>query len=192
MVTEIEEASSSSVTGSGALAERLTPDGFLLIGNADAPHTLTVFTNASCAYCREFHTTMFQRLADEFLASGRLNMQIAIVPLKKYPDSAVQAAALLCSTAQEKGLAMLNILTGTTTHDRKSVIALAKTIGLPQKAFITCLDSKETKNILATQQGLIAEHGVTLIPEFLLDTEKKVGLPSYADLRGWIRERLAR
>ena len=190
---EVEESSSSSASsGTGALAEQLTTDGFLLVGDKNAPHTLTVFTNTSCPYCHEFQTTMFQAIAEEFVLPGTMNIQVAIVPLKKYPDSTVQAASLLCATAQGKGLPMLQELFGGRSHDRKSVIAMAKTVGLPQKAFTTCLDAKETKNILATQQSLINEHGVTLIPEFLLDSRQQIGLPSYADLRGWIQNNVNR
>ncbi|NOS67834.1 MAG: thioredoxin domain-containing protein [Candidatus Peribacteraceae bacterium] len=188
---EIEEISSSSAaSGTGALATRLTDDGFLLIG--DAPdHVLTVFTNYGCDYCREFSREMLPRVLEEFVVPGKLSVQIAIVPLKKYPNSALEASALLCAAAEGKGLLMHEELTETAVRDRKSLTAIAKKLALPAQTFAKCLDSKETKASLAGQQALITEQGVTLIPQFLLGTEKKTGLPSYADLRGWIREQLA-
>lgn len=190
---EIEEMSSSSVlSGSGSLAERMAWRGIFEIGEEDAPHLLTIFTNYSCDYCKEFMRSMVPRLESDFIASGKLRVRFVIVPLNKYPNSAIEASSLLCAAALDKGWAMHEKMLGSKLRDRKSLSALVKTIGLPAGQFTTCLDSKETKNLLAQQQEFIADRGVTLIPAFLLDDEQKTGLPPYPDLRGWINERLAR
>ena len=185
---EIEEVSSSSVAaGSGALAERLAGHGMIELGSKEAPLLLTVFTNESCKYCNEFMRDMLPRLETDFMTNGKLRVQLIIVPLKKYPNSTLEASALLCATALEKGQLMEEVMRESTLRDRKSLIALAKEIALPVKQFTVCLDAKETKNLLAEQQDFIHQHDVTLIPAFLIGEEKKVGLLSYPDLRGWIR-----
>lgn len=166
--------------------------GIFEIGEEDAPHLLTIFTNYSCDYCEEFMRSMMPRLESDFIAGGKLRVRFVTVPLNKYPNSALEASSLLCAAALDKGLAMHEKMLSSSLRDRKSLSALAKTIGLPAVQFTTCLDSKETKNLLAQQQEFIADRGVTLIPAFLLDDEKKTGLPSYPDLRGWIREWMAR
>ncbi len=168
------------------------------VGQKDAPLLLTVFTNESCNYCNEFMRDMLPRLKSDFMTSGKLRVQLVIVPLKKYPNSTLEASALLCATVLEKGQLMEEAMRNATPlddprgklRDRKSLLALAKKIELSTKQFTACLDAKETKNLLAEQQDFINQHDVTLIPAFLIGDEKRVGLPSYADLRGWIRERL--
>ena len=186
--TEIEKASSSSATtGTGALAERMAERGILEIGRPDAPHLLTVFTNYSCRYCAEFFRDMLPQLCGDFMNDGVLRVQIIIVPLKKYPNSSLEASALLCGTTFENGQEMHAALLEARVRDRTSILAWAKKLQLPVKDFTKCLDAKETKNLLAQQQAFITQQDVTLIPTFILDGEKHVGLPTFADLRGWIR-----
>lgn len=190
---EIEEISSSSaLSGSGSLAERMAGRGIFEIGEDGAPHLLTIFTNYSCDYCEEFMRSMMPRLESDFIAGGKLRVRFVIVPLNKYPNSALEASSLLCAAALDKGLAIHEKMLGSGLRNRQSLSALAKAIGLPAGQFTACLDAKETKNLLAEQQEFINELGMTLIPAFFLDGEKKTGLPSYPDLRGWIRERIAR
>lgn len=170
----------------------MTGRGIMEMGREDARHLLTVFTNYSCGYCEEFMRNMMPRLESDFMASGKLRVRFVIVPLKKYPNSALEASSLLCAAALDKGWAMHEKMLNSKLRDRKPLLALAKTIGLPPGQFATCLDSKETKNLLAEQREFIADRGVTLIPAFLLDDEQITGLLQYPDLRGWIKERLAR
>lgn len=189
---EIEEFSSSSVaTGTGALVERVAARGMLEFGRANAPLVLMVFTNYSCDYCEEFMRDMLPRLESDFMMSGKLRIQFVIVPLKKYPNSVLEASSLLCATVLEKGQVMHEALRNASLRDRTSLLALSKKLKLPTKQFTTCLNAKETKSLLAEQQAFINEHDMTLIPAFFIGEERKIGLPSYADLRGWIRERLA-
>lgn len=149
--------------------------------------TLTVFTNYSCSYCTEFTRDMLPRLRHEFLRADSLKLRIVITPLKKYQNSALEVSTLLCASALGKGQGMHDALTAAKLRDRKSLLALGKTFELPAKEFIACLDAPETKRLLAEQQEFIQAHDVTLIPTFLLNGERQTGLPSYADLRGWIR-----
>lgn len=171
--------------------------GILEIGNPDASLLLTVFTNYGCEYCDEFMRDMLPRLGNDFVAAGDLRVQLVIVPLKKYPNSVLESSALLCSTVMEKGQGMHEAIRSAKLparpaggRDRKSLLALAKKMELPIKQFTTCLDSKETKKLLADQQAFINDNTVTLIPTFMIGTDRITGLPSYADLRGWVREKL--
>lgn len=186
-----ETSSSSAATGTGALAERMVERGVLEIGSPDAPLALTVFTNYSCDYCKEFMRDLLPQLETDLIATGKLRLQFVLVPLKKYPNSTAEAASLLCAAVLGKGQMMDAAMREAPLRDRKSLLALAKKIALPAKEFTACLDAKETKNLLAAQQSFINDHGVTLIPAFMINNEKLTGLPSYADLRGWINERLA-
>ena len=180
-------ASSSAMTSTGALAERMAEHGVLEIGPADAPSTLTVFTNFSCRYCQEFARDMLPALEKEFVATGRLKLRTMITPLKKYPNSGLEASALVCSTALGKGQGMWNALSDAKLRDRASILNLLKKLDISKKEFSKCLDAKETKATLDQQAEFVHTNDVTLIPTFILNGEKEIGLMSYADLHGWIR-----
>jgi protein-disulfide isomerase len=192
ITTPIQAVSSSSVaTQSGALAERVVEHGILEIGSTTAPLTLTVYTNFACKYCQEFFGSAYSSLKNDFVATGDVKIRIVIVPLKKYPNSVFESSALLCATQQKHGEAM-HLALGSSVRDRKTVIALATKLGLNIKTFPTCLGTKETKATLKEQADLVTQKNVTLIPALDLNGEMKVGLQSYADLRGWILDMLKR
>lgn len=193
-----------SVTGTGAIAERLAERGMLEIGDENARGVLTVFTNYSCRYCQEFDRQMLGNLQDEFVRNGSLKIRMIIVPLFKYPNSALEAAALICGTVLGKGQDMNDALFSTALRTRPALLKIAAKLKLSAKSFTSCLDSKETKRLLAQQLELIHARNVTLIPTFTLarsnqdlsatgsgalGIEQQTGLPSLPDMRGWILEK---
>lgn len=185
VLVESEDTSSpqtESVTASGALMESGT-GGALRIGTAQK--TLTVYTNAACAYCGEFLTQNYPSLAEEFVAKGKLSVEFVIVPFKKYPNSGLEAAALFCAGQEKKGLTMLQSLQALAAHDRKAVLAAGTALKL-SPAFAKCLDTEEAKAAIKTGESL----GITLVPSFHLNGKTVTGLPSEADMRGWIGESL--
>lgn len=180
-------SSSAAMTSTGAVAVRMSERGIVEIGDERAPLTLTVFTNYSCAYCGEFFGEMEGRIRREFVENGTLRMRIVAMPLVKYPNSILEASALLCATALGKGHKMHDWLTTTTLRPRAAILAHAKILGLSTTEFTKCLDAQETKDLLAQQKEFAAAANITLVPTFILNDETRTGLPSYADLRGWIR-----
>ncbi|OGJ56385.1 hypothetical protein A3D88_03285 [Candidatus Peribacteria bacterium RIFCSPHIGHO2_02_FULL_52_16] len=175
----------SPLMGSGALPERLLETGILVIGQKNAPLTLVLFTNHSCRYCREFEEVYFPRLTEDFLRAGKLKLEIVLLPLKKYPESALAASSLFCAAAQGKGLLMHESLFDTSIT-RRSVIDLAETLSLDTDIFGTCLDAPETARVLLEQASIAEMLATEFVPTFFLNGEKFIGLPTYADLRGRI------
>lgn len=190
---EIEEVSASSPAPAGTIefAGHMVERGILELGAPEAPLILTVFTNLSCGYCREFARDMLPRLESEFIAKGLLAVRPVITPLKKYPNSALEAAALICGNVLGRGWELWDALNAAALRDRAAILSVGKKLAIPAKDFSRCLEARETQALLAQQRDFIAEHGVTLIPTFLLNGRKQIGLPSYAELRGWIRETMA-
>lgn len=182
---ETEEQSSNeggAETSTGTLLETALADGTLLIGIHDLPE-LTVYTNASCAYCRDFLLEQLPALKTEFIATKKIHMRIVTVPFKKYPNSATEAAAVFCASREQKGVAMLTALHQLTVHDRKNVQTAATKLSM-NAAFGTCLNSAEAKGAIKAGET----SGITLVPSFALNGKFLTGLSSLADLRGWVRE----
>lgn len=181
-----ELAPEEPVAGTGSLAERAMDAGTLEMGLTEAPLQLRVFTNPACAYCKQFAQEHLPRLERELVDDGRLRIEFIITPFKKFPNSAVEAAALYCAAKQGRGRAALEALTNLSVHDRKAVLALSPRLTLNAKEFTACIDAAETKALVEAQQ----DSSMTLIPTFMIGTERITGLPLYPDLRGWIREKI--
>lgn len=190
---EIEEISTSSPAPAGTIeiGGHMVERGILELGAPEAPLILTIFTNLSCGYCREFARDMLPRLESEFIAKGLLAVRPVITPLKKYPNSALEAAALICGNVLGRGWELWDALNAAASRDRAAILSIGKKLTIPAKDFARCLEARETQSLLAQQRDFIAGNGVTLIPTFLLNGQKQIGLPSFAELRGWIREALA-
>ncbi len=177
-------------TGSG-FAERMIENEWLEIGDADAPLRLLVITNYSCEYCRQFMEDHAVRLLRDYVAPGTLRLQFAVFPLKKYPNSIIEAQALLCAVRQGKGRLMNDALFAMTPAKRERA-ALLKTPpkGIDAAAFLTCMDDPQAA-ASATQQGEeLARRNVTVVPTFFLQDQASIGLSVYPELRGWIDEAL--
>lgn len=132
----------------------------------------------------------FPRLLREYVDPGKLKVRIVSVPLIKYKTSAGEASALACATTRAKGMQMHNKLLTAAKRDRAGILQLGVSIKITAKEMGACMDAQTTKDQLAIQKTLIDEHDVALVPSFVLGTDKRVGYPSYADLRGWLEERL--
>jgi protein-disulfide isomerase len=174
-----------SATGS----MRFLQSGILEFGPAEAPHTLTVFTEYHCAYCNEFNADMLPELRREFAETGRLKIRIVPVILAKYPNSTAAAQALLCAGKTGSGSAMHTLLSERENKHRSSVLEYAEELHIEPEGFLGCLDAEETKTMLAGQKTVIDALKITLVPTFILDDEVRTGLPFLADLRGWIESK---
>jgi len=186
-IEEVEIADVSELlTGTGALAERLLPTGIIDIGDREASVTLLLFTEHHARYAREFQEEHFPRLLKDFIEPGYLRFQLIILPLKKYPQSNDAAKGLMCAAMQGKGMLMHTTLSQKLDRERLPPRDYAQDIGLDMEKFSACMGTEEIDIILDQQKSLAQSLGVTLVPTFFLNGEKKVGLPYYSDLRGMI------
>lgn len=186
------QASSSAGTAPDSPDAATAGSGATLdLGSADAPLTLLLFTNHACAYCRDFQETILPRLRSNYIDKGTLRLRTALLPIRKYPASAVEAAAVFCAGKQGKGREMHDTLLDATEHSEQMTTAAAGVLRLDGKAFAVCMASPEAAAYAEEQESLAAAFDVTLVPTLILGNEKRVGLPTYADLRGWIENEKA-
>jgi len=177
----------AALNGTGGV--RFLATGILEFGETDAPHTLTVFTEYHCGYCREFHRSMLPSLIAEFADPGALKIRIVPFEIHKYVNSRTANQALLCAGKAGSGSAMHTVLAERENKHRSSVIEYAEEIGIDATSFTGCLDAEETSALLTMQRQTAEALGITLVPAFVLDDEMRTGLPLPADLRGWIEQK---
>ena len=177
-------------TETGALAERFLPTGVLEIGNTQAPLTLLIFTEHHCSYCRQFLFEIFPRLKTDFLDPGTLKLQIAMLPLQKYQESADASLGFICSAAQGQGLVMHDVLFRNPNKSKAAILSYAVDLKLDTALLDDCMKSARTKALLEGQQTWAQSLSVDVVPTFFLNGEKFIGLPYYPDLKGRIEAAL--
>lgn len=197
-ITQEQHAEPINETGSDVvkankdqkIVERLLPTGFVEIGDRDAPIVLMMFTEHHCRYCKDFFMDDFSKLYKDFINQGTVRLQIGILPLRKYVDSENAAITLLCAAVQEKGIPMHKLLFELGAKGEELQMRLAQTLELDTELFSQCLRSPDTARTLERKKSFARSLDVTLVPTFFLNGEKSVGLPTYADLRSMIEEKL--
>ena len=162
------------------------------MGNPTAPVSLLVFLNLSSGYSQEFARDYLPRITQDFIAPGLLRYEMLTLPLKKYPESAMSAAALFCAAKQDKGFPLQSALAASPAPNRVTLIQRAKGLQLSLPDFEKCLGAPEAADMLARQTMAARRVGVTLVPTVILNGRVMTGLPSYADLRGMLLEEIAK
>lgn len=184
------EPATEELSETGALTERLLATGVLEIGDPAAPLTLLMFTEHHCSYCREFLMEIFPRLKTDFIEAKRLKLEVAMLPLQKYPQSADTALGLICAAAQGAGLAMHTTLFSNPNKSADAILSYTVDLGLNTALLRDCMKSPRTMMLLDSQEAWAQSLNVTVVPAFFLNGEKFIGLPYYADLKGRIDEAL--
>lgn len=178
----------SSQSGGITQANRLLPSGALEIGDAAAPVSILLFTNHSCAYCKQFQDYL-PRLRDEFIAQGNVRISILPFALQKYPQSREAAGIFLCAAMMNQGPAVHDLLFRERIGSTAFTTALAS-LNVQQAELDACTKSEEIAKRIDAQQAVAQSLGVTLVPTYFINGEKYVGLPEYADLKMQIEEEL--
>jgi protein-disulfide isomerase len=159
------------------------------LGKENAPLTLLVFTNQSCEYCRDFQQTIVPRLKADFVDKGTVLLRVSILPIHKYPLSLREASALFCAARQGKGWEMHDALFAVPAHTEAALLAQAAVLKLDLPRFQSCLGRPEAAAYAQEEARLADKLHVTLVPTLFLNDEKLVGLPTYADIKGWIEQK---
>lgn len=191
------EAVDEPAAGTGAqllpeIPERVLPGGLLEIGDPNAPVSLLLFTNYACAYCKTFHDQIEPRLLSDYVRPGSLRLTIAPFPLRKYAESDAAAAMLLCAAEQGKGKILHNLLFARGGANLNALGTDAETSSVVDWSRIRpCMAEPATLAVIAQQRSWARALGITLIPTAIIDGQKMVGLPEYADIRAEVDRALA-
>lgn len=128
------------------------------LGSADAPVTLTVWSDFQCPACKLFATAVEPRLITEYVATGKLRIDYRDLTIIG-PESVQAAIAARCAAEEDRfwdyhGVLYANMApenSGALTRDR--LVAFADRLELDGTAFRECLDSGHAATHVATESA---------------------------------------
>ena len=114
------------------------------LGRADAPVTLTIWSDFQCPACRMLAQAVEPRLIREYVATGKLRIDYRDL-IVIGPESVDAAVGARCAAEQNRFWDYHGVLyanqaaenSGAITHDR--LVAFADRLGLDRPAFESCL-----------------------------------------------------
>ncbi len=168
-------------TPAGLQAEQQTTRG-----SADAPITIVEFSDYQCPYCQRYVDETYQRIIDDFVATGRVRYVFKDFPLEGLHPQASQAAeAARCAGEQDAYWEMHDRLFanqaqwGGQEAPLPVFLELGDGLNLDQDALQECLNSGRYQE---TVQQNLAEGlalGVTGTPTFFINGYPLVGARQY-------------
>ncbi len=141
------------------------------LGRPDAPVTIMEFTDLQCPFCRQFHTTTFERIKRDYIEPGTVRFITRDLPLPTIHPLAMAAARMSrCAAEQGRFWDMRHaILVNSTRLSAELFMSLAADLGLNPGAFAAC--SNQTGRLDALINADIAEAsaaGLTGTPGFVI------------------------
>ncbi|MFN7161060.1 MAG: S-layer homology domain-containing protein [Candidatus Gracilibacteria bacterium] len=142
------------------LQDNTSPAGLHVAGNADAPFTMTVFTDFECPGCTYFYFDVTKNLKKEFLDTGILKLVYKDFPLISMHERAFAAAnALHCADGQGNASGMYQLLyekNANWKYNNNMAVALfgfAEQLELDKEVFKKCvLGAEEREAVFANMQ----------------------------------------
>lgn len=179
-----------------------------ILGDPDAPNTLKLFSDYRCPHCRVFHTDIEPGLIEDFVSTGRMNIELFDFTVVGVPDfdslgddtiESVQAAeASACAAEQGEYLAYRDWLfegesrTNEGDFSDDNLIAAAEELGLDADQFATSLLDGVYENGVIAMVAYGLQHGVQGTPTMILNDGEPFFVPAggYEDLKDQLEEEL--
>lgn len=160
-------------------------DGYgVVVGDADAPTTLTVYEDFQCPVCRVFENETEGELRAA-VDAGRLRIDYRMVSFldrastNEYSSRALNAAAVVLDTSGNEAFRRFHALLfdrqpeeGTAGPTDGELVDLAVEAGAVESEVRPGIESKEFADWTANAQAAMSEAGVNSTPTVLVDGEK--------------------
>lgn len=170
-----------------------------LIGDPDAPHTLSLFADYRCPHCRRFHKDLEPTVLDEYVAAGKFNLElidftvVGIPSFEALSDDSMESvqAAEAAAAAAEQGEFLgyrewlytgPDVLSGGDFSD-ENLIAGAVELGLDEEQFSATLTEGVYEQDVIDSFVLAVQLGVPGTPSMTFDRGEPFNVAD-GDLKG--------
>lgn len=162
-------------------------------GSADAPVVMVEFSDFQCLYCRKFWRETLPQIEERYIRTGKARFVYRHLAVLGEP-SILAAQAASCAQDQEKFWGFHDALFGKAAPLAFTSARLkryAAELGLDEKAFGTCLDSKKYAKLVDAETTIGRALGATGTPAFLLNGRLIIGAFPFETFRQALDELLA-
>jgi protein-disulfide isomerase len=163
------------------------------IGSEDAKVKLIEFSDFQCPFCKAFHPTIKQALAEY---GDRILFVWKQFPLATiHPQATTAALASECANEQGKFLPYADLLFekqadwGKTTGSQ-SFKTYAAQLGLNAGQFASCLDGKKYEEKINADMAEAQNFGIGGTPDIFVNSQFRTGAIPYETLKGMIDQEL--
>lgn len=163
------------------MAELLKPGplGDMILGDANAPHTVVEYASLTCTHCKHFHDTTWKPFKEKYIDTGKVKFILRDFPL----DPLATAGFMLAHAAPNNNFyPVVDLLFDQqekwafVEEPVPALLALAKQVGFTQETFELALKNQALLDAVnAIKERGAKEFGVDATPTFFIDGVKKPG-----------------
>jgi protein-disulfide isomerase len=143
--------------------------GVPLLGKADAPLTLVMFTDYQCPFCSRFESQTLPEIKKQYIDTGKLRFVVRDLPLPFHPNAPKAAEAAHCADEQGKYWELREKLVNNGDKlDAKLLPDYARQVGLDVAKFSVCLESGRHAEKVKASSAIAASLGISGTPTFVI------------------------
>ncbi|VVB54992.1 Thioredoxin [uncultured archaeon] len=162
-----------------------------VLGNANAPVTIVIFTDFQCPYCGAFETQTFPSIKTNYIDTGKVKLEFHNFPLSFHQYAQKAAEAAECAKEQGKFWEYHDkLFTNQNALDTTSLKKYAADVGLDTAKFNSCLDTGKYASAVQADVAAGTQAGVSGTPSFLVNGELVVGAQPYTAFQTVINKKL--
>lgn len=166
---------------------RVETEGRPSRGPSDAPVVIVEFTDYACPFCRRHADSTLTPLLRRY--GDRIHYVVRNFPIPSlHPDAPAAAEAAECAADQGRFWPYHDRLFDLPSHDRPSLVSLARAVGLDDRRFARCLDRGEKAAVVARDMREGVAAGVTGTPTFFVNGRPVEGYVPVATFTSLIDE----
>jgi len=143
-----------------------------ILGNPNAPVTITEFSDFQCPFCARFHPILHDVLS---AYPGKVKVVIKNYPLPFHPNARPAAKLAMAANLQGKYYEMVDqLMQNGGSVDEDKIKGYAKTLNINYNKLMDDYKNKDAQweKIIADDQALAAQVGVQGTPTFLINGRK--------------------
>lgn len=190
-LTTAAEAQEATVSSEAAAV----PD--MVMGQLDAPVEVIEYASFTCPHCAQFHETVFDRIKENYIDTGKVRFVYREVYFDKF---GLWAGMVARCAGPEKYFPVTDMIydtqeqwigNGEAATIAENLRKIGLKAGMTKEALDACLnDNEKAQAMVATYQANATRDGIDSTPSFVIDGQKYSNM-TYEEFADVIDEKLA-
>ena len=144
-------------------------EGLQAIGSPNAPATIVEFFDYQCPYCRAFQLSIFSRLREKYIDTGKLRFISFDFPLSTHPNAVGAAEAVYCAGDQKQFWeARQELSLNPENLNDPDLIKHMSKLNLDTERWKDCFESGKYREKVASILRQAQAVGISVTPSFLI------------------------